>query len=70
MSNVLCVFSCLTNLDGLVSTTSDEPCSSHIESRTKDTGFRLEGTRLRHVIKVLEWSPRIIIPEREGTIIT
>lgn len=64
------VFSYPTNLDSLVSATSDEPCSGHIEGRTKDAGFRLEGARLRYVIKILEWSPRIVIPERECAIVT
>lgn len=52
-----------TNLDSLVGTTSNEPRSRDIEGRTKDTGFRFEGSGLRHIIKILEGSSRVIIPE-------
>jgi hypothetical protein len=58
-----------TNLDSLIGTTSNESRSRNIKGGTKDAGFRLKGAGLRYIIKILKWSPRVIIPECERAII-
>ena len=56
-------------LDGLIRTACDQSSPRNIKRRAEYTRLRLQRTRLRDIIQILERCARVPVPERQCAVV-